>query len=328
MVAQVIGADSLAQECQAIGSVPFALPPPVVAEGADVLVGAVVDAGTDVLHEAMTVSSVTTASRRTGGVRRSASTTWEATQVAAEIADTWLVGVVAHDDALAGVRVHGGWVAAGPASGRSSRVHVRLRFDGDSSTGFPDPAVSESLLAAEEQLVSALDDCAELVAVMTVPGFRDLLFHTDSPEACVAAMAALDPAQLGYEVEPDVADDPAWSRYRALFADAVPADADRRRVVEAARATGESAPEVLIAHRFRFPTLHEADQAAAALRTSGIAVVFVASDDVDAEAPPVFEAHEVEVLTQGDMARSRDALSAFATSWEGVYEGWLVVPDA
>ncbi len=91
---------------------------------------------------------------------------------------------------------------------------------------------------------------------------------------------------------------------------------------------GESAPEVLIAHRFRFPTLHEADQAAAALRTSGITVVFVASDDVDAEAPPVFEAHEVEVLTQGDMARSRDALGAFATSWDGVYEGWLVVPDA
>lgn len=244
----------------------------------------------------------------------------------AEIADTWLVGVVAHDDVLAGLRVHGGWVAAGPASGRDARMHLRLRFDAEGPTGFPDPAVSEALLAAEERLVEALGDRAELVAVMTVSGFRDLLFHTGDAAGSAAVIDALDPASIGFEVEPDIADDPAWSRYRALFADAVPADTDRRKIVEVARAADESAPECAIAHRFRFPTLHEADQAAAALRTSGVTVVFVASDELDAEAPPQFEAHEVEVLTQAEMARSRDALSAFATSWEGVYDGWTVVP--
>lgn len=243
----------------------------------------------------------------------------------AEVTDTWLIGVVAHGEALAGMRVHGGWLAAGPASGRNVRVHVRLRFSDDDGTGFPDPKTAEALLAAEEVIVDAFDGHAELVAVLTVPGFRDLEFHAADGAACLAALEALGPEDVAFPITADLDDDPAWSRYRALFADAVPADTDRRLIVDAARASDDGAPEREIVHLFRFPTLHEADQAAAALRTSGVTVTFVEPDDANAEAPPQFEAREVETLTQAEMARSRAALSEFAASWDGVYEGWRVV---
>lgn len=290
---------------------------------------------TDVLHDASHTSATeATTSRLTGRVecgapiggddvvRRFRFKTCEATEMPAEVTDTWLIGVVAHDDALAGVRVHGGWVAAGPASGRPARVHVRLRYPDDGGSGFPDPTTAEALLAAERELVDALAGLAELVAVLTVPGFRDLEFHAADGPTCLATIEALDPDHVGFPVTVDLDDDPAWSRYRALFADAVPADADRRLIVDAARESGEGSPECQIVHGFRFPTLQEADQAAAALRTSGVTVTFVASDDASAEAPPRFEAREAETLTQAEMARSRAALSEFAASWDGDYEGW------
>ena len=239
-----------------------------------------------------------------------------------EVTDTWLIGVVAHGEALAGMRVHGGWLAAGPASGRPYRVHVRLRYaDGDDAS-FPDPTTSEVLLAAEETIVDAVAGRAELVAVLTVPGFRDLELHAADGTACRAAIEALDPDVVGVALTTDVEEDPAWSRYHALFTDAVPADADRRLILDAAREADDGSPEREIVHRFRFPTLHEADQAAAALRTSGVTVTFVEPDDATAEAPPCFVAREVETLTQAEMARSRAALSEFAASWDGIYEGW------
>lgn len=292
--------------------------------------------GIDVLHDASHTSVATATTREprrrpfrrvvgdktVGEVCRRWFKTCEATEMSGEVTDTWLVGVVAHGDALAGLRVHGGWVAAGPASGRPARVLVRLRYADGSASGFPDPTIAEALLEGERTIVDALGDAAVLVAVITVPGSRDLEFHAADGAACIAVIEALDPADIGFPATVDLDDDPGWRRYRALFADAVPADADRRRILDVARTSGEGAPECPIVHRFRFPTLHDADQAAAALRDAGVSVTFVASDDTAAEAPPQFEAREVETLTQAEMARSRAALTEFASSWDGVYEGW------
>ncbi len=237
------------------------------------------------------------------------------------VTDTWLVGVVAHDDALSGVRVHAGYVAAGPTSGRDHRIQVRLRFASGGGSGFPDPDASAELLDTEDRLVEALGDDAALVAVLTVPGFRDLVFHT--AEAGWATAVVVE--TLGDPAGPDDVDavaDPAWSRYRSLFADAVPADADRRRISEVAARADESAPRCPVAHRFSFPGLAEADRAAAALRDVGLEVVFEAADDTNEAAPPRFSVTETEVLTQVDMARSRDALGGFAAGWGGDYLGW------
>ena len=164
----------------------------------------------------------------------------------------------------------------------------------------------------------------DLVAVVTVPGFRDLVFHTADPARCRERLESADRASLGYTLELDVDDDPGWSWYRSMFIDVVPADADRRRIVDLARSDPGGAPTCTLIHRFRFPSLREADQAAAALREAGIEVTFVASDDLAAPALPMLEARETETLTQAEMARSRDALTAFAVSWDGTYEGWLV----
>lgn len=249
-----------------------------------------------------------------------------------QVPETWLVGVVAHDDALSSVRVHAGYVAHGPSSGRDHRIHVRLRFGDTARPRFPDPEESTVLIAREDAIVAGLEDRAVLVAVLTVPGFRDLVFHTAVPEECRTRLAEVLTTEPGAGVgagdgtadEPDVAPDPSWSLYRSLFADAVPADTDRRRIHAAAAATGESAPSCDVEHRFSFPTLAEADQAAAALRDVGLTVTFVAADDAAQSAPPRFVVADHETLTQIDMARSRDALSGFAVSWGGDYLGWEI----
>lgn len=248
--------------------------------------------------------------------------------MAGDVTDTWLVGVVAHDDALSSLRVHAGYVGAGPTSGRDHRLQVRLRYGDRADPAFPDADASAALIAAEERIVGRVGDAAVLVGVLTVPGFRDLVFHTDDPDGCGAALAdaASDDAwPHGVDVaDVDRVADPAWSLYRSLFADAVPADADRRRIHEAAATSGESSPERRIEHRFQFPTLAEADQAAAALREADLQVRFEQADDTAEAAPPRFAVVESEVLTQVDMARSRDLLRGFATSWGGDYLGWRI----
>ncbi len=258
-----------------------------------------------------------------------------------EVTDTWLVGVVAHDDALSSVRVHAGYLAAGPTSGRDHRVGVRIRFGDAEAPGFPDSTTSEALLAAEERLVAAVGDGAVLVAVLTVPGSRNLIFHTATPEECRArledtatdlgdaAPGSGDGAGLGV-VDVDTVADPAWSMYRSLFTDAVPADNDRRRIQDVTAASDGSDSEYRIEHRFSFPRLADADQAAAALRDAGLRVTFAeaaAADQSATDAPARFGVVESETLTQIDMARSRDALGGFAVSWGGDYLGWEVLDD-
>lgn len=180
------------------------------------------------------------------------------------------------------------------------------------------------LLEAEEKMVASIGAAGILVAVLTVPGFRDLVFHTADAKRCRERLAVADTASLSHTFELDVDDDPGWSWYRSMFTDAVPADADRRRIVELARNDAGGAPMCALVHRFRFPSLREADKAATALRSTGITVTFAPADDMAAPALPVLEAREVETLTQAEMARSRDALATFAASWGGTYEGWLV----
>lgn len=243
--------------------------------------------------------------------------------MSSEIADTWLVGVVAHDDALSSVRVHAGYVASGPTSGRDHRVQIRMRFDGSDESGFPDDETAKTLIEREESLADALGEVAVLVGVLTVPGFRDLVFHTDDPEGSTNALGGVDVIDVPADV--DITADPGWSLYRSLFTDAVPADGDRRKIHEIAGTSGVSAPECRVEHRFVFLSLADADQAAAALRDAGLEVTFVAADDVAEAARPRFVLTDTEILTQVDMARSRDALNGFAVSWGGTYEGWAIL---
>lgn len=240
------------------------------------------------------------------------------------VTDTWLVGVVSHDEALSGLRVHAGYVASGPSSGRDHRLGIRLRFGDPAAPHFPSDSESAALLVREEAAVALLSTDAVLVGVLTVPGFRELIFHTADPQECLAIFASPDADAVGADAC-DVVTDPAWSTYRGLFTDAVPADADRRRIHEVAERTGASTPECRVEHRFSFPTLADADQAAAALRDAGVEVTFEAPDDLGAAAPPRFVIVETEQLTQADMARSRDALSGFALSWSGDYLGWAIL---
>jgi hypothetical protein len=242
--------------------------------------------------------------------------------MADEVTDTWLVGVVAHDDALSSVRIHGGYLAAGPTSGRDHRMLVRLRFGDTGAPAFPDAESSRLLIDREEALIARLGDDAVLVAVLTAPGFRDLVFHTAVPERCRASLE--EPGDDAGADDIDVAADPAWSMYRSLFTDAIPADGDRRKIHDAAAIAGESTPRCAVEHRFSFASLAEADQAAAALRDAGLEVTFVEADDAGAEAQPRFVVVETETLTQIDMAQSRDALGGFAVSWGGEYLGWDV----
>ncbi len=238
--------------------------------------------------------------------------------VSEEIAQTWLVGIVSRDDSLSGLRVHGGLVAAGPAGGRPHRVQVRLRFGSVDAPGFPDAAESRALLDREQALADALGDDALLAAAVTVPGFRDLVFHAADGTRSHQLLASSGVDDV------DVSPDPSWSVYRALFADAVVADGDRRMIEEVTRATGEGSPRRSVTHIFRFGDPARADQAAASLREAGLAVTFAAAPDVADAAPPEFTVTEIETLTQVEMARSRDALNGFATSWDGQYLGWRV----
>jgi hypothetical protein len=244
-----------------------------------------------------------------------------------EVTDTWLVGVVAHDEALSSVRVHAGYLGAGPTSGRDHRVLVRIRFGDVDTPTFPDAETSTALIAREEALVAARGDDAVLIAVLTVPAFRDLILRTADPERCRAVLEAFGDDDLDVDITPD----PAWSMYRALFTDAVPADADRRRIHDAAAPVeaGTNPVRRSVEHRFEFPSLAEANQAAAALRDAGVEVTFAATEGTDAEAPPRFVVVDTEALSQIDLARSRDALGGFAVSWGGEYLGWeFADPDS
>ncbi len=142
--------------------------------------------------------------------------------------ESWLVGVTAAGDQLASLRVHAGYLAAGPASGRPHRVHVRFRLHDPSPSGFPGAGEALDLNVAEERVVAAVRPVAVLVAVVTAPGFRDLVLHTDDPTRVALEVGDDLMADLGYEPTVDVDEDPAWSTYRSLFADAVVADGDRR----------------------------------------------------------------------------------------------------
>lgn len=282
-------------------------------------------AGIDVEHEP---NDDTTTAAATIIVRERARKvkTCEANPMPDEVTDTWLVGVVAHDEALSSVRIHAGYLGAGPTSGRDHRLFVRICFGDADEPSFPDAETSTALIAREEALVAALGDDAVLVAVLTVPAFRDLILHTAVPERCRAVLEALDDDDIDVDISPD----PSWSMYRALFTDAVPADADRRKIQDAFPPAGGdlTPPRRRVEHRFAFPSLAEADQAAAALRDAGVEVTFVPADGGETDARRFFVV-ETEALSQIDLARSRDALGGFAVSWGGEYLGWeLDAPTA
>lgn len=259
--------------------------------------------------------------------------------------ESWLVGVAVAGDQLASMRVHAGYLAAGPASGRAHRVHVRLRLLAPTSSGFPTNEEALDLNVAEERVVRANAPHAVLVAVVTAPGFRDLILHTAEPDRLEKSV--LEPgflADLGYEPVTDIDHDPSWTFYRALFSDAVVADADRRVVARYHEAGHDPAQPCLARYFVRFDSREEAVAARQVLLDAhleadvvlpdgdriGTDQVITLPDVVSLPEPSAGEALLVirdEVhLTQAEAARAREGVAAFAVSWGGSFEGWRVDP--
>ena len=257
--------------------------------------------------------------------------------------ESWLVGVTAAGDQLASLRVHAGYLAAGPASGRPHRVHVRFRLHDPSPSGFPGAGEALDLNVAEERVVAAVRPVAVLVAVVTAPGFRDLVLHTDDPTRVALEVSDDLTADLGYEPTVDVDEDPAWSTYRSLFADAVVADGDRRVVAQ----LGEPGPDPKPCLARYFVVFEGRDEAVAA-RQALVDADFDATivlppdqggpDGIEARAdggapqpvaPPggaVLVISDEVVLNQAEAARARDSVASFAASWGGSFQGWRADP--
>ena len=256
--------------------------------------------------------------------------------------ESWLVGVTVAGDHLASLRVHAGYLAAGPASGRPHRVHVRFRLREPSPSGFPGVGEALDLNVAEERVLAAVQPVAVLVAVVTAPGFRDLVLHTDDPARVVEAVGGDLTADLGYEPTVDVDEDPAWSTYRSLFTDAVVADGDRRIVAQ----LGEPGPDPKPCRARYFLAFEGPDEAAAARQVLVEAdfdatIVLPADDDgrdvavgADLEASglaaprggALLVISDEVVMSQAEAARARDSVSSFAASWGGSFQGWRADP--
>jgi hypothetical protein len=251
--------------------------------------------------------------------------------------ESWLVGVAAAGERLASLRVHAGFMAAGPASGRPFRAHLRFRLQDPSESGFPHDDEVAALHEAEVRVTQALDAGSVLVAVVGAPGFRDLVLHTAAPEPLRAALDRCVLVDLGYEPELDVDEDPSWSTYRALFAQAVDADYDRRLVARLASAGADLRAERSVRHHLSFASLDDAYAMLAALHAAQIEADLFAGEEpagvADAAAQATLDAarqagrtvvvvSEVTAVSQPVAARARAGLAELAASWGGTYLGW------
>jgi hypothetical protein len=150
-------------------------------------------------------------------------------------------------------------------------------------------------------------------------------------------------ADLGYEPTVDVDEDPAWSTYRSLFADAVVADGDRRVVAQ----LGEPGPDPKPCLARYFVVFEGRDEAIAArqvLVDADFDAAIVLPPDHDGVdhlgsradvgapepvAPPggaVLVISDQVVLNQAEAARARDSVASFAASWGGSFQGWRADP--
>lgn len=260
-----------------------------------------------------------------------------------DVKESWVVGVAAAGDHVASLRVHAGYVAAGPASGRPFRVHVRFRLKNVTDSGFPGVDEVAALQVAEERVIEALDESAVLVGVVGAPGFRDLVIHAADPDAVRRALDTCVLVDLGYEPELDEDEDPAWSSYRALFAQAVDGDFDRRVIARLANAGADLAAEHPVRHYVAFSELDDAYGFIAALRAADIDARLDDSDDPGGLAGSslgaslrdardngrvVVMVSEDAVVSQVTAALSRAGLAELAASWGGLYSGWTVEPAA
>lgn len=247
------------------------------------------------------------------------------------------MGVAAAGDQLASLRVHAGFMAAGPASGRPLRAHVRFRLRDPSPSGFPQDEEVAALHEAEVRVIQALDPDSVLVAVVGAPGFRDLVLHTAAADPLREVLDRCVLVDLGYEPEVDLDEDPSWSTYRALFAQAVDADYDRRLVARLASAGGDLRAERAVRHHLSFASLDDAYAMLAALQAAQIQADLFAGEEpagvADASLQATLDAareaertvvvvSEVAAVSQPSAARARAGLAELAASWGGTYLGW------
>lgn len=251
--------------------------------------------------------------------------------------ESWLVGVAAAGGELASLRVHAGFMAAGPASGRPLRAHLRFRLRDPSASGFPQDEEVAALHEAEVRVTQALDADSVVVAVVGAPGFRDLVLHTAAAGPLREALDRCVLIDLGYEPELDIDEDPSWSTYRALFAQAVDADYDRRLVARLASAGADLQAERGVRHHLSFASLDDAYAMLAALHAAQIEADLFAGEEpagvADASLHATLEeaqqagrtlvvVSEVTAVSQPAAARARAGLTELAASWGGTYLGW------
>ncbi len=253
------------------------------------------------------------------------------------VVESWLVGVSASGGRLASLRVHAGYVAAGPATGFGQRVHVRIRLQHPTESGFAGPDELQVLAEVEGRLTLGVEEVAVVVASLGTAGFRDLILYTRDAEAFYAAMASCVLVDLGYEPEVDSDADPSWSTYRALFTEAVDADADRRILARASAAGCDLGSPRELTHFAAFAHLDDATSMVEALRAQDIDAVVRAdplpaavaaeaglrrTDSLDGR--HVVSVREEAVLSQVHIAWERAELTALSSSWGGDYLGWTI----
>lgn len=112
-------------------------------------------------------------------------------------------------------------LSADVARFRSTHDHLAcftFAFTPKDDSGLPTAADLDRLAQIEESELAFLTEggLATLVAVVTVPGIRDFLFYTHSPDRFLARAQAVRGRQADFQCECKISPDPTWSQYDDL----------------------------------------------------------------------------------------------------------------
>lgn len=101
---------------------------------------------------------------------------------------------------------------------RSSHGHLAyftFAFTPKDGSGLPSTSDFDALSAIEETEIDFLTggEIAVFVAVVTVPGARDFLFYTNSPESFLSRAEAVRDRHSRFQSGCQISPDPSWSQY-------------------------------------------------------------------------------------------------------------------
>ena len=100
----------------------------------------------------------------------------------------------------------------------SHLAYFTFTFIPKDESGLPTPADFDRLAVIEETEVAFLIDgeLAAFVAVVTVPGIRDFLFYTHSPELFLERAKTVRDRHPEFQSGCQISSDPKWSQYDDL----------------------------------------------------------------------------------------------------------------